>query len=200
MMPSPTILALDGSSERAVSLALWHQGALVAQEYSFSVSMKSAWLITHLPRVMIATPHIILVTRGPGSFTSLRAFVTFAHGLALAWNSQLYGITSLEAEALCALQDKPHGYCHTVTLPVASRMFVQNFVALSHEPFYQATDDITSQAGDTAHHHTFASHSRASVMVQWWARLTAIPPLPHNEAVTPLYLKDHYAHSAAARS
>ena len=194
MTQSPTILALDGSTD-TVSLALWHQGALVAQEYSSSASVKSAWLIAHLPRVMIATPHIILVTRGPGSFTALRAFVTFAQGLALAWHSQLYGITSLEAEALCALQDKPHGSCHTVTLPVASRVFVQNFVALSHEPFYQATDDITSQSHEDARHYALARQPRASVMVRWWARLTAIPPLPHNEAVTPLYLKDHYAKS-----
>lgn len=72
--------------------------ALVGQVLS-----DSSWRIADLDR--------IAVTLGPGGFTSLRAGLAFAKGLALAAAKPLLGFTTLEALAVSAPKD---------TLPIAA--------------------------------------------------------------------------------
>lgn len=161
--------------------------------------MKSQWLITHLSS--LARHHraaTILVTRGPGSFTALRASIAAAHGLALAWQSSLYAMTSLEALALVSMQQHPHRKKHAMTQHIAgsSYVFSQNFERLTQEPFIKPTSDIESSSdikSSPPHHHD----AIAIIMAQWLASLHDIPTsLAYDKEVTPLYLKEHYAHAS----
>src|SRR3990170_581578 len=47
----------------------------------------------------------ILIGVGPGSFTGIRVGIAAAHGLAIGWNAQLHGLSSLALLAASANAD-----------------------------------------------------------------------------------------------
>lgn len=94
------------------SKAAEHLPGLVAQTLA-----EPGWRIADLDR--------IAVTLGPGGFTSLRAGLAFAKGLALASGKPLLGFTTLEALAVSA----PHGATPIAAVIDAKRdeVFLQIF-------------------------------------------------------------------------
>ncbi|MBP3223350.1 MAG: tRNA (adenosine(37)-N6)-threonylcarbamoyltransferase complex dimerization subunit type 1 TsaB, partial [Actinomycetaceae bacterium] len=55
---------------------------------------------TAMNAACIEKPDVIIIGRGPASFTGLRAGIITARCLAKAWNVPLYGVSSLEVMAL----------------------------------------------------------------------------------------------------
>ena len=98
------ILAID-TATRALSLAL-HDGARVIAEHTWhsqdnhTVELAPAVKLT-LDRAGLAPDKLagLAVALGPGSFTGLRIGLALAKGMALAHNTPLYGIPTLEALA-----------------------------------------------------------------------------------------------------
>ena len=73
----------------------------------------------------------ILVGVGPGSFTGIRVAIAAAHGLAIGWNAQLKGMSSL---ALLAAGDGGESELATAVTGGHGELFVQQFDGGTLEP------------------------------------------------------------------
>ena len=69
----------------------------------------------------------VLVGCGPGSFTGLRVGIAAAHGLAIGWDAQLLGMSSLALIAASATGDEPLAVAVTGG---HGELFVQQFTRL----------------------------------------------------------------------
>jgi tRNA threonylcarbamoyladenosine biosynthesis protein TsaB len=98
------LLALDASSTRCVA-GLWEDGALHG-EASREGPTGEAALLPRLVADLLAGQDVaprnlaaVAVVVGPGSFTGIRASLAFAHGLSLASDCPIIGVTVAEALA-----------------------------------------------------------------------------------------------------
>ena len=73
----------------------------------------------------------ILVGVGPGSFTGIRVAIAAAHGLAIGWNAELKGLSSL---ALLAAGADREGNVAAAVAGGHGELFVQEFDGASLEP------------------------------------------------------------------
>jgi tRNA threonylcarbamoyl adenosine modification protein YeaZ len=73
----------------------------------------------------------ILVGVGPGSFTGIRVAIAAAHGLAIGWNAELKGMSSL---ALLAAGARGGGEVAVAVVGGHGELFVQEFDAMTSEP------------------------------------------------------------------
>ena len=73
----------------------------------------------------------VLVGVGPGSFTGIRVAIAAAHGLAIGWNAELRGMSSL---ALIAAGAVARGDVAVAIRGGHGELFVQQFDAASLEP------------------------------------------------------------------
>lgn len=73
----------------------------------------------------------ILVGVGPGSFTGIRVAIAAAHGLAIGWDAELLGMSSL---ALLAAGATSQGEVAAAVVGGHGELFVQEFDAASIEP------------------------------------------------------------------
>jgi tRNA threonylcarbamoyladenosine biosynthesis protein TsaB len=98
------ILALD-TAVAACSVAIWDDGAVLAEEQQALAYGHAEILVPMLARVLaraglrVDDMDRLACTIGPGHFTGLRAGLAAARGLALAADKPLIGITTLEAVA-----------------------------------------------------------------------------------------------------
>lgn len=98
------VVALD-SALSSCSVAVWADGAVLARESAAAGDGATEALVPMLARAMdrarlgFGDVDRLAVTVGPGHFTSLRAGLAVARGLALAAARPLVGVTSLEAVA-----------------------------------------------------------------------------------------------------
>ncbi len=98
------ILALD-SATGACSVALWHDGAILARRFAVMDRGQSEVLIPMVREVLAEAgadfPSIDVfgVTVGPGAFTGLRIGLAAARGMALASGRPLVGVSTFEAVA-----------------------------------------------------------------------------------------------------
>jgi tRNA threonylcarbamoyl adenosine modification protein YeaZ len=86
----------------------------------------------------------IVVGVGPGSFTGIRVAIAAAHGLAIGWNSELKGMSSL---ALLAAGTAGDGDVAAAVTGGHGELFVQQFDAASSEP---ASDLLNLPPADAA--------------------------------------------------
>lgn len=192
-----SILAIDVASAHP-SIALLHECHLIAQLCHKQEKDRNQWLIHAIGQIKkIMRPHAIIVTMGPGNFTALRSSLALAHGLSLAWNIPLYGITTLYALALGAIQktQTPHQFHILLTLSKSNHCFTQSFQK-APAPF------LVKPQGDIIGHHDHApAHMTvidcqtplAEHMAHYLAMQTNTTHLKKDLDVIPLYLKDHYA-------
>jgi tRNA threonylcarbamoyl adenosine modification protein YeaZ len=73
----------------------------------------------------------ILVGVGPGSFTGIRVAIAAAHGLAIGWNAELEGMSSL---GLLATSAAGEGEVAAAVIGGHGELFVQQFDAMTAEP------------------------------------------------------------------
>lgn len=100
------LIASIDTSTKVCSVALHHQGALLACYELHTEKSHSGMLTTLLQEVVEHTGHsleqvdAIAVAKGPGSYTGLRIGVSTAKGLCYALDKPLIAINTLEAMAL----------------------------------------------------------------------------------------------------
>ena len=85
----------------------------------------------------------ILVGVGPGSFTGIRVAIAAAHGLAIGWNAELKGMSSLALLAAGATND---GDVAAAVAGGHGELFVQQFDAVTLEP----TSELLNLAPEAA--------------------------------------------------
>lgn len=96
------ILAIDTSSA-ACTVALFEKGECLAHADEVIGRGHSERLVPIIADVLDdRVPDQILVGIGPGSFTGLRVGIAAAHGLAIGWDVELLGISSLALLAASA--------------------------------------------------------------------------------------------------
>ena len=102
------ILAID-TSTAACSAALFDaEGACLASRDEQIGRGHSERLVPMLAELLDGRqPRRILVGVGPGSFTGIRVGIAAAHGLAIGWDAELAGLSSLALLATTAAQAGP---------------------------------------------------------------------------------------------
>lgn len=120
------ILAFDTSSE-ACTAALFEPGGKLIARSDERIGRGHAERLVPMLAELIgdARPGRVLVGVGPGSFTGIRVAVAAAHGLAIGWDCELSGFSSL---ALLAASAECGGEPIAVaTLGGHGQLFVQQF-------------------------------------------------------------------------
>lgn len=105
------ILCLEACTE-VVSAAIYGNGTLLAESLVEKPQQPSSVILMSLVEDIINAPkwrrediNVILCSKGPGSFTSVRVCVATALGLSKGLSVPLYGINALEALAQVAAHD-----------------------------------------------------------------------------------------------
>jgi len=118
------ILALD-TSTAACTAALFQDGECLASSDELIGRGHAERLAPMLAELLDGrSADTILVGVGPGSFTGIRVGIAAAHGLAIGWNAQLFGLSSL---ALLAASADIDGEVAAAMNGGHGEMFVQQF-------------------------------------------------------------------------
>ena len=146
----PMLLAFDTSSA-ACTAALFDGGVCVAQRDELIGRGHSERLVPMIAELLDGRrADRILVGVGPGSFTGIRVAIAAAHGLAIGWNAELHGMSSLALLAAGAAND---GAVAAAVVGGHGELFVQQFDAMTAEP----TTELRNLVPDEAARFTTAS-------------------------------------------
>ena len=128
----PMILAFDTSSA-ACTVALFDDtGACVGSRDKLLGRGHAEQLVPMIAEVMDGrTADRVLVGVGPGSFTGIRVAIAAAHGLAIGWNAEIAGLSSL---GLIAAGAADEGEVAVAVTGGHGELFVQQFEASRLEP------------------------------------------------------------------
>jgi tRNA threonylcarbamoyl adenosine modification protein YeaZ len=144
------LLAFDTSSA-ACTAALFDGGVCVAQRDELIGRGHSERLVPMIAELLDGRrADRILVGVGPGSFTGIRVAIAAAHGLAIGWNAELHGMSSLALLAAGAAND---GAVAAAVVGGHGELFVQQFDAMTAEP----TTELRNLVPDEAARFTTAS-------------------------------------------
>jgi tRNA threonylcarbamoyl adenosine modification protein YeaZ len=125
------ILAFDTSSA-ACTAALFDGAACVAHSDEIIGRGHSERLVPMIAELLEGRKAArILVGVGPGSFTGIRVAIAAAHGLAIGWNAELFGMSSL---ALLAAGAPGKGEVAAAVVGGHGELFVQQFNRSPLEP------------------------------------------------------------------
>ena len=144
------LLAFDTSSA-ACTAALFDGDVCVAQRDELIGRGHSERLVPMIAELLDGRrADRILVGVGPGSFTGIRVAIAAAHGLAIGWNAELHGMSSLALLAAGAAND---GAVAAAVVGGHGELFVQQFDAMTAEP----TTELRNLVPDEAARFTTAS-------------------------------------------
>src|SRR3954467_3100756 len=119
------ILAFDTSSAACTAALFDDGGACVASRDEQIGRGHSERLVPMLAELLEGrAANRIVVGVGPGSFTGIRVGIAAAHGLAIGWDAELLGMSSL---ALLAAGVEPAGEVAVAILGGHGELFVQEF-------------------------------------------------------------------------
>jgi tRNA threonylcarbamoyladenosine biosynthesis protein TsaB len=126
------ILAFD-TSTAACTVALFDgSGACIARKDELIGRGHSERLVPMLAELLDGrTAARIIVGVGPGSFTGIRVGIAAAHGLAIGWDAELLGMSSLALLAVGAAQE---GEVAAAVIGGHGELFVQQFDAMTAKP------------------------------------------------------------------
>lgn len=137
------LLAFDTSSA-ACTAALFEDGRCVARKDELIGRGHSERLVPMIAELIDGrTATEILVGVGPGSFTGIRVAIAAAHGLAIGWDAELHGMSSL---ALLAAGVQLRGEVAAAVLGGHGELFVQQFDAMTSERVTEVRNLIPAQA------------------------------------------------------
>jgi len=126
------LLAFDTSSSACTAALFDGSGECVARKDELIGRGHSERLVPMLDELMDGRKaERILVGVGPGSFTGIRVAVAAAHGLAIGWNAELSGMSSLALIAAGVARD---GEIAVSVIGGHGELFVQQFDAMTAEP------------------------------------------------------------------
>jgi tRNA threonylcarbamoyladenosine biosynthesis protein TsaB len=121
------ILALDTSTAACTAALFDEDGSCVAKADELIGRGHAERLVPMLDELLAGRKaQTILVGTGPGSFTGIRVGIAAAHGLAIGWNAQLLGMSSL---ALLAASSGVRGEMAVAINGGHGELFVQQFDA-----------------------------------------------------------------------
>jgi tRNA threonylcarbamoyl adenosine modification protein YeaZ len=125
------LLALDTSSA-ACTAALFDGDRCVARKDELIGRGHSERLVPMIAELLDGrSASHILVGVGPGSFTGIRVAIAAAHGLAIGWDAELRGMSSL---ALLAASAESEGEVAAAVVGGHGELFVQQFDGMTAEP------------------------------------------------------------------
>ena len=147
----PVMLLAFDTSSAACTAALFDGGVCVAQRDELIGRGHSERLVPMIAELLDGRgADCILVGVGPGSFTGIRVAIAAAHGLAIGWNAELHGMSSLALLAAGAAND---GAVAAAVVGGHGELFVQQFDAVTAEP----TTELRNLVPDEAARFTTAS-------------------------------------------
>src|SRR4051794_9465990 len=137
------LLAFDTSSA-ACTAALFDGGRCIARKDELIGRGHSERLVPMIAELLDGrAATAILVGVGPGSFTGIRVAIAAAHGLAIGWEVELLGMSSL---ALLAAGTNSDGEVAAAVLGGHGELFVQQFDAMTAEPSSQLHNLVPAEA------------------------------------------------------
>ena len=126
------LLAFDTSSAACTAALFDGSGACVARRDELIGRGHSERLVPMLAEMLEGRQaKNILVGVGPGSFTGIRVGIAAAHGLAIGWECELAGMSSL---ALLAAGSGCHGTVAAAVIGGHGELFVQEFDGMTSKP------------------------------------------------------------------
>ena len=145
------LLAFDTSSAACTAALFDGEGACLGRRDEVIGRGHSERLVPMLAELLDGRgADCILVGVGPGSFTGIRVAIAAAHGLAIGWNAELHGMSSLALLAAGAAND---GAVAAAVVGGHGELFVQQFDAMTAEP----TTELRNLVPDEAARFTTAS-------------------------------------------
>ena len=138
------LLAFDSSSAACTAALFDGDGACIGRADEVIGRGHAERLVPMIADLMdsrVATK--ILVGVGPGSFTGIRVAIAAAHGLAIGWNAELAGMSSL---ALLAAGAGANGEVAAAVLGGHGELFVRHFDGRTLEPASDVRNALPSDA------------------------------------------------------
>jgi tRNA threonylcarbamoyladenosine biosynthesis protein TsaB len=126
------ILAFDTSSAACTAALFDGGGACVARRDELIGRGHAERLVPMIAEMLDGRAATrILVGVGPGSFTGIRVAIAAAHGLAIGWGAELFGLSSL---ALLAAGAGAQGQIAAAVAGGHGELFVQQFDGMIAQP------------------------------------------------------------------
>jgi tRNA threonylcarbamoyl adenosine modification protein YeaZ len=137
------ILAFDTSSA-ACTAALFEGNACIARSDELIGRGHAERLVPMIAELLDGRrTDQIVVGVGPGSFTGIRVAIAAAHGLAIGWDADLKGMSSLALLAAGAAGD---GEVAAAVIGGHGELFVQQFDAMTSQPTSDLRNLIPAEA------------------------------------------------------
>jgi tRNA threonylcarbamoyladenosine biosynthesis protein TsaB len=141
------LLAFDTSSA-ACTAALFEGDRCIARKDELIGRGHSERLVPMIAELLDGrSASHILVGVGPGSFTGIRVAIAAAYGLAIGWNAELLGMSSL---ALLAAGANADGEVAAAVLGGHGELFVQQFDGVTAEPTSELRNLVPAEAASVA--------------------------------------------------
>lgn len=200
----PVILAFDTSTAACTAALFDGSGACVARRDELIGRGHSERLVPMIAELLDGRrADRIIVGVGPGSFTGIRVGIAAAHGLAIGWNAELAGMSSL---ALLAAGAARKGEVAAAVIGGHGELFVQVFDVMAPDPVSQLRSLVPAEAAMvTATPLVVGSGARQLVDARGWGEAreawpTAADALKLAERLRSLSPKPVYARAPDARA
>jgi tRNA threonylcarbamoyl adenosine modification protein YeaZ len=197
------ILAFDTSSAACTAALFDSSGECVARADEVIGRGHAERLVPMIAELLDGrSASQILVGVGPGSFTGIRVAIAAAHGLAIGWNANLQGMSSL---ALLVASAAGAGEVAAAVTGGHGELFVQQFDASTGQPTSPLVNAVPSKAASlTTAHLVVGSGSEALVDARGWGEARDLLPSAANavrlsDALRGLPPKPVYARAPDAR-
>lgn len=197
------ILAFDTSSSACTAALFDGSGTCIAQRDELIGRGHAERLVPMIAELLDGrSADRILVGVGPGSFTGIRVAIAAAHGLAIGWNAQLKGMSSL---GLIAVTAASQGQIAIAVVGGHGELFVQEFDAATGEPTSELMNlPPTEAAKATSAAVVVGSGAKQLVEARGWGSAreawpSAVNALRLSEAQRSLTARPVYARAPDAR-
>lgn len=201
------ILAFDTSTAACTAALFDEEGRCVEARHELIGRGHAERLAPMLAEILDGLKaDIILVGIGPGSFTGIRVGIAAAHGLAIGWNAQVQGFSSL---ALLAASAGADGDIAAATAGGHGELFVQQFdsalnptTELLNAPPTEAAAAVTAGTVAGTGAESLVQARGYGTALEAWPNASLVLALPQplrNLAAAPLYARapDAKARTAA---